>query len=136
MVVTQIGDHTARVQRLVVLGCRRERGHVPIHHLQMAEKTAVCWDLKLLPENAVLMAVQVSHQNSSIFLSPGQYSDRGSNSRERHQSERHRFDRHESEQVIRDTNLVPGANSSTRKCNIQEYPVRWAIAYILCLLQS
>ena len=80
MVVTQIGDHTARVQRLVGLECRREGGHVPIHHLQMAEKTAVRWDLKLLPGNAVLMAVQVSHQNSSIFLSPGRFSDRGSKS--------------------------------------------------------
>ena len=41
MVVTRIGDHTASAQKLVGVGCKDEQEHVPIHHLQMAEKAAV-----------------------------------------------------------------------------------------------
>ena len=63
MVVTQIGNHMASAQKLVVVGCRREQEHVPIHRLQMAEKTAVDWDPTVLPENATINNAKVGEIN-------------------------------------------------------------------------
>lgn len=59
MVVTRFGDRTASVQSLVGVGGRPEREHVPVHHRQMAEKTAADWDPILLAENATIRSVQV-----------------------------------------------------------------------------
>ena len=64
MVVTQFGDHTATAQKLVVVGCRREIEHVPIHHLPMAGRIAVDWDQTTLPGNATISRVQVKWTNS------------------------------------------------------------------------
>ena len=64
MVVTQIGDDMASAQKLVVVGSRREQEHVPIHGLQMAEKTAVHWDPTVLPENATINNAKVSEINA------------------------------------------------------------------------
>ena len=59
MVVTQIGDRTVSVQRLVGVENRRVKERVPIHHHHMMERTAVDWDPTLLPGNAIIRSVQV-----------------------------------------------------------------------------
>ena len=64
MVVTQLGDHTATAQKLVVVGCKREREHVPIQRLLMVDRTAVGWDATALPGNATISRVQVKWTNS------------------------------------------------------------------------
>ena len=64
MVVSQFGDHTATAQKPVMVGCRREREHVPIQRLLMVDRTAVDWDPTALPENATVSRVQVKWTNS------------------------------------------------------------------------
>ena len=59
MAVTRIGDHMASAHRRVEVVCRRDSGHVPIHHRQTEERAAALWDLPFLPENATFMNVQV-----------------------------------------------------------------------------
>lgn len=59
MVVTQIGHHMTSAQKLVVVVCRQEKEHAPIHPLPMAERTAVNWDPTTLPGNAIIRSVQV-----------------------------------------------------------------------------
>ena len=63
MVVTQVGDRTASVQRLVGVENRRERERVLIHHHHMMEKTAVDWDPTVLLGNATIRNVQVKWTN-------------------------------------------------------------------------
>ena len=65
--VTRTGGRTASVQRLVGVGCKRERGHVPIHHQQMEEKAAVDWDPKLPAENAAITSVKVRYKLLSFI---------------------------------------------------------------------
>ena len=57
--ITQLGDLTASVQRLVVVGCRRENERVPIHHRQTEGTTAMDWDPTFLAGNATIRSVQV-----------------------------------------------------------------------------
>ena len=64
MVVTQIGDHTTRAQKLVVVGCRREIEHVPIHRPPMAKRTSLAWDPTTLPGNATIRLVQIKWAKS------------------------------------------------------------------------
>ena len=64
MVVTQFGDLTATAQKFVVVGCRREGEHVPIHRLLMVDRTAVGWDATALPGNATISRVQVKWTNT------------------------------------------------------------------------
>ena len=64
MVITQFGDHTETAQKLVVVGCRRDGEHVPIHHLPMVDRTAVYWDATARPGNATISRVQVKWTNS------------------------------------------------------------------------
>ena len=49
----------AGAQKLVVVGCRCEIEHVPIHGLLMADRTAVDWDPTTLLGNATAKNVQV-----------------------------------------------------------------------------
>jgi len=63
VVDTRIGDHTASAQKLAGVGCKDEQGHVPIHHLQMVEKTAVDWDPIVLPGNATISNAKVREIN-------------------------------------------------------------------------
>lgn len=69
MVVTQIGDYMASAQKLVVVGCRHEIEHAPIHRLLMADRTAVDWDVTALPGNATISRVQVKWTNSKRYVS-------------------------------------------------------------------
>ena len=64
MVVTQSGHHTAGAQKLVVVGCRHEIEHVPIHHLLMADRTAVDWDPTTVPGNVTIKNAQVKETNN------------------------------------------------------------------------
>ena len=54
MMFTQIGDHTLRAQKFLLVGCRRKKEHAPIHHLQIAEKTTVNLDQTSLLGNATI----------------------------------------------------------------------------------
>jgi len=58
-VVIQTGSRTVCVRRLVEVGCKHEREHVPIHRLLMAARTAVDWDPKAQPGNATIRRVKV-----------------------------------------------------------------------------
>ena len=70
--VTQIGHPTASAQKHVVVECRREIEHVPIHRPPMAERTAVDWDPTTLPGNAAIRRVQVQIVPTK-FLNVGVY---------------------------------------------------------------
>lgn len=59
MVVTRIGPLTARVQKVVGKGYKRETDRAPIRNRHTVEKTAVPWDLTPLARSATFRDVQV-----------------------------------------------------------------------------
>ena len=65
MVVIQLGDRTASVQRHVVGASRREQGHAQIPRLNTVAMTAAVWDLLFLPENAIPKHVLVSQSQTT-----------------------------------------------------------------------
>ncbi len=65
--VSRIGDRTGSVQKLAVEGLRHERGHVPIHYRQTAERTAADWDGTLRPGVAKFRNVQVRWRITSVL---------------------------------------------------------------------
>ena len=60
MVVTQIGDHTTRAQKLVVVGCRPEIEHVPIHRPPIT----AAWLAQLVGRQSAVREVEGSSPRS------------------------------------------------------------------------
>lgn len=65
MVVIQLGDRTASVQRHVVGANRREQGLAPIPRHNTVAMTAVVWDLLFPPENAIPKPALVSQSKTA-----------------------------------------------------------------------